>query len=67
MGLLNVEEFQDEDFIICPHCKKLIKDAWDYGLGRYYESIECPHCEKEFEARIETSYTYYSKEMGVDL
>ena len=59
-----MEEFQDDDFIICPHCEKLIKDAWDYGLSRYYESVECPHCENVFEARVETSCTYYSKEIG---
>jgi uncharacterized C2H2 Zn-finger protein len=61
-----MEEFSDDDFIICPYCEKIIKDAWDYGLGRYYDVIECPHCEKEFEARVETSYVYYSRAIGVN-
>ena len=59
-----MKEFSDDDLIICPYCEKIINDAWDYGLGRYYDVIECPHCENEFEARVETSYAYYSREVG---
>ena len=62
-----MKEFSDDNFIICPYCEQIIKDAWDYGLDEYYQSIECPYCEKEFKASVVTREFYYSKEIGDNL
>lgn len=49
---------------ICPYCKHIMRDAWEFGLNHEdFIEVECGSCEETFqiECDIAVSYSTYKR------
>jgi len=53
----------NSEYLICPHCRKINHDAWEYNLSSNPEMVECEQCGKYYRAWSETITIYHSMEL----